>query len=112
MWPQAIEQLRKVPDDSTVLLSSRLDLAKAESEIGQTSDAVKDLLSVASLDQDGELYFRVAALYRRLGDSANAQRALATFRQRRSASLQTDTQEVGALENEQSFSRAAEPASH
>jgi len=112
MWPQAIEQLRKVPDDSTVLLSSRLDLAKAESEMGQTSDAVKDLLSVASLDQDGELYFRLASLYRRLGDSANAQQALATFRQRRSASLQTDTQEVGALENEQSFSRAAEPPSH
>jgi len=111
MWPQAIEQLRKVPDDSTVLLSSRLDLAKAESETGHTSDAAKDLQSVASLDQDGELYFRLAALYRRLGDSANAQQALATFRQRRSASLQIDTQEVGEVENEQSFSRA-EPPSH
>ena len=111
MWPQAIEQLRKVADDSTVLLSSRLDLAKAESEIGQTSEAVKDLLSVASLDQDGELYFRLAAVYRRLGDSARAQQALATFRQRRSASLQTDTEEVGALENEQSVSHGAEPPS-
>jgi tetratricopeptide (TPR) repeat protein len=111
MWPQAMAELRQVPDDSTVLLSARLDLAKAESEIGQTSDALKALLSVAALDQDGELYFRLAALYRQLGDPANAQKALDTFKQRRSASLETDTEEVGALEREQAVSRAGEPSS-
>jgi tetratricopeptide (TPR) repeat protein len=101
LWPQAIEQLRQVPADSTALLSARLDLAKAESEVGQTDDAVRHLLSVASLDQDGEVYFRLATLYRSLGDQARARDALGTFKQRRAASLETDTEEVGALEKEQ-----------
>jgi tetratricopeptide (TPR) repeat protein len=100
-WQPAIEQLRQVPEDSTVLLSARLDLAKAESETGQTADAVKELLSVAELDHDGELYFRLAGLYRKLGDDARARDAMSTFKQRRAASLQTDTEEVGAMEKEQ-----------
>lgn len=103
-WQAAIQQLRQVPDDSTVLLSARLDLAKAESEVGQSIEAIKDLLSVATLDQDGEVYFRLAALYRSTGDQPRAHDALATFKQRRNASLQTDTQELGALENEQEIS--------
>jgi tetratricopeptide (TPR) repeat protein len=101
MWEKAIEQLREVPTDSSVLLSARLDLAKAESEMGQTSQAVDDLLSVAALDQDGELYFRLAALYRTLGDATRARDALATFKQKRAASFETDTAEIGALEKEQ-----------
>lgn len=100
-WQKAVEQLRQVPSDSTVLLSARLDLAKAESETGQTSQAVQDLLSVASLDHDGELYFRLAGLYRSLGDETRAHEALATFKQLRAASLQTDAAELGALEKEQ-----------
>lgn len=108
-WQPAIEQLRQVPEDSTELLSSRLDLSKAETETGQGSQAVKDLLSVASLDQDGELYFRLAALYRGLGDADKARQALATFKQRRAASLQTDSDEVGALEQEQQITRISEP---
>jgi tetratricopeptide (TPR) repeat protein len=101
-WQPAIDQLRQVPEDSTVLLSARLDLAKAQSELGQTADGVKDLLSVAALDHDGELYFRLAGLYRSLGDNARAREAMTTFKRRRAASLQTDTEEVGALEKEQS----------
>jgi tetratricopeptide (TPR) repeat protein len=108
-WQKAMEQLRQVAEDSTVLLSARLDLAKAESEAGQTSQAVNDLLSVASLDQDGELYFRLAALYKRMGDPDKAREALATFKQRRAASLQSDTEEVGALEKEQEIGRTSEP---
>ena len=88
LWKQAVEQLRQVPGDSTVLLSARLDLAKAESETGQRSQAVQDLLSVASLDHDGELYFRLAGLYRSLGDETRAHQALATFKQLRASSLQ------------------------
>jgi len=101
LWKQAVEQLRQVPGDSTVLLSARLDLAKAESETGQRSQAVQDLLSVASLDHDGELYFRLAGLYRSLGDETRAHQALATFKQLRASSLQADTAELGALEKEQ-----------
>jgi tetratricopeptide (TPR) repeat protein len=110
-WQKAIDQLRQVPRDSTVLLSARLDLAKAKSELGQTADAVKDLLSVAALDQDGELYFRLAGLYRSLGDDAHAHEAMATFKQRRAASLEADTEEVGALEKEQEAGQAGSPQS-
>jgi tetratricopeptide (TPR) repeat protein len=110
-WRQAIEQLRLVPEDSTVVLSARLDLAKAESELGQPSDAVKDLLPVASLDQDGELYFCLAGLYRSIGDQQRAHDAMATFKQRRAASLQTDTEELGALEKEQEIRSASKPQS-
>jgi tetratricopeptide (TPR) repeat protein len=108
-WQPAIEQFREVPDDSTVALSARLDLAKAESEVGRSSEAIKDLLSVAALDQDGELYFRLAALYRSTGDQARAREALATFKQRRMASLETDNQELGALEKEQEITSAQRP---
>lgn len=111
-WPQAVEQLRQVPDDSTALLNARLDLAKAESEIAQNSEALKDLLSVASLDKDGEVYYRLAVLYRTMGDNNQAHEALITFKQRRAASLQTDTDEIGALEKEQELSSPANPQSH
>jgi tetratricopeptide (TPR) repeat protein len=109
LWQEAIEQLRQVPGDSTVLLSARLDLAKAEAETGRTAQAVEDLLSVAALDHDGELYFRLASLYRSLGDQSRAHQALATFQQLRAASLQTDTEELGALEKEQGPAEAGNP---
>ena len=104
-WQKAMEQLRRVPSDSTIILSARIDLAKAESETGQLSQAVQDLLSVAPLDRDGEVYFRLAHLYRDLGDEARARNALATFKQLRAASLQTDKDELGALEKEQGSSQ-------
>jgi tetratricopeptide (TPR) repeat protein len=110
-WQPAIEHLQQVSPDATVLLSARLDLAKAESEVGNRSDAVGDLLSVASLDRDGEVYFRLATLYRSLGQEQQAHDALATFKERRAASLQTDTEELGALEKEQEIGRAATPQS-
>jgi tetratricopeptide (TPR) repeat protein len=110
-WQEAVEQLRQVPEDSTIVLSARLDLAKAELELGQNSEAVKDLLSVAPLDQDGELYFRLAGLYRNMGDQQRAHDAIATFKQRRAASLQTDTEELGALEKEQEIGSTGKPQS-
>jgi len=108
-WTDAIAQLQQVPDDTTVLLSARLDLAKAESEVGQTTQAIRDLQSVCALDQDGELYFRLAALYRKIGDDAHARDALATFKQRRAASLETDSEELSGVENEQETGQASSP---
>ena len=81
-------------------------MAKAESEVGQTPQAIKDLQSVSALDQDGELYFRLAALYRKIGDDVHARDALVTFQQRRAASLQTDSEELSALEKEQETGQA------
>jgi len=100
-WTDAIAQLQQVPDDTTVVLSARLDLAIAQSEVGQVAEAIKALQSVSALDSDGELYFRLAALYRKAGDNAQARDALATFKQRRAQSLETDSDELSALEKEQ-----------
>jgi tetratricopeptide (TPR) repeat protein len=100
-WQPAIEQLRHVPSGSSELLSTKLDLSKAESETEQTAAAVQDLLSVAALDHDGEVYFRLAPLYRKLGDDAHAREALATFKKMRAASLETDKDELSALEQQQ-----------
>jgi tetratricopeptide (TPR) repeat protein len=110
-WPDAIAELQQVPDDTTVVLSARLDLAKAKSEAGQVSQAIKDLLSVSRLDQDGEVYFRLAALYRRIGDEANAREALAIFKQRRATSQQSDSEELSALEKEQESDKVSPPPS-
>jgi tetratricopeptide (TPR) repeat protein len=101
LWQPAIEQLRQVPANSTELLSARLDLSQAEAETGETATAVQDLLSVAGLDHDGEVYFRLAPLYRKLGDEAQAREAIEKFKQMRAASLAADKDELGALENEQ-----------
>lgn len=109
-WPQAVEQLKLVPEDSTDLLNARIDLAKAETESGQNEAAVKDLESVESLDKDGEVYYRLAGLYRTMGDDTRAHEALITFKQRRAASLQTDADEIGALEKEQEASPSRGPA--
>jgi tetratricopeptide (TPR) repeat protein len=100
-WEPAIAELRQVPADSTDLLNARLDLAKAHSALGQNSDAINDLLSVEALDKDGEVYYRLAGLYRTVGDSTRAHDALITFKQHRAASLQTDADELSALEKEQ-----------
>lgn len=108
-WAQAIQQLRQVPQGSTTLLNARLDLAKAQSAVGQNSEAIDTLLSVQSLDIDGEVYYRLASLYRAVGDATRAHAALITFKQRRAASLQTDTDELGALEREQELSQPSNP---
>jgi tetratricopeptide (TPR) repeat protein len=108
-WTDAIAQLQQVPDNTTVVLSARLDLAKAESEVGQTVQAIKHLQSVSTLDQDGEVYFRLAALYRKNGDEVQARDALATFKQRRAALLQTDNDELSALEKEQDTGHPTAP---
>ncbi|MBV9342597.1 MAG: tetratricopeptide repeat protein [Acidobacteria bacterium] len=100
-WDAAIEQLKQVSVDSSELLSARLDQAQAESETGETLEAIQDLRSVAELDHDGEVYFRLAPLYRKLGDEGRAREALATFKQLRASSLDADKNELGALEREQ-----------
>jgi tetratricopeptide (TPR) repeat protein len=100
-WPGAIEILRQVPESSSAFLSARLDLAQAEAETEQTSAAIQDLVSLTSLDHDGEVYFRLASLYRKLGDEARARDALAMFKRLRASSLDAEKNELGELEMEQ-----------
>ena len=77
--------LRQVGSGSPLMLNSRLDLSKAESELGLTQQALQDLLPIAPDDKDGEVHYRLATLYRKLGDRARADEALATFKQLRAA---------------------------
>ena len=104
-WDDAIEQLRRVANDASVSVSARLDLAKAESELGQTREAIRDLLPLVAQDSDGEVHFRLAALYRKVGDGTRAQEALEVFRKLRAAALQADKDELDELDREQGADR-------
>lgn len=106
-WELAIAQLRNVPDDSGFGMSARVDLAKAEDQIGQTRQALNDLLPVKADDKDGQVHFMLAGLYRKLGDPGNAQLALATFKRLRAASLSADQNEFDALQKEQDKAQTA-----
>jgi tetratricopeptide (TPR) repeat protein len=100
-WGDAILQLRQVRESSSAFLSARLDLAQAEAETEETPAAIRDLASVTQLDRDGEVYFRLASLYRKLGDEPRARDALTMFKHLRASSLDAEKDELGALELEQ-----------
>jgi len=100
-WQAAIADLRLVPADSALGLNAQLGLAKAEAEVGQTREALDDLLPLLDRDQSGEVHYRVAGLYRKLGDPAKAQEALAAFKRLKAASLQANHDELPGVEFEQ-----------
>jgi tetratricopeptide (TPR) repeat protein len=100
-WQQALDQLKAVPRDATVVYKSTIDLAKAETQLGKTNDAIESLLSVASRDEDGQAHFLLASLYRQSGEPDRAKQALETFKQLHDASLQANGEdETGALEEQ------------
>jgi tetratricopeptide (TPR) repeat protein len=99
-WQPALEHLRRALDDPALAVKARLDLATAEAEMGQTRQAVSELLPVAQNDQDGQIHYRLAGLYRKLGEKDRAREALAAFKRIQSASLQADRSELEALERE------------
>lgn len=99
-WEPAIEHLRRALGASTVDSKARLDLARAHAEMGQTRQAIEDLLPALKNDTDGDVHYRLASLYRKLGDTAKAREALAGFKQLRDAALQADRADLDALEEE------------
>ncbi len=99
-WQLGVDHLRKALGERSVALKARLDLAKCEAELGQTGQALEDLKAVASQDRDGEIHYRLATLYRKLGDMAQARAALATSEKLRAASLQVNREQLEALERE------------
>jgi tetratricopeptide (TPR) repeat protein len=99
-WQPAMEHLRRALSDPSLALKVRLDLSKAEAEMGQTRQAVEELLHVAEADKDGEVHYRLAGLYRKLGEKTLATEALATFQRLRSASVQASRSDLEALEKE------------
>jgi tetratricopeptide (TPR) repeat protein len=100
-WEPALEQLEKVPRDSSVAYRSALDLARAEDQLGKTQDAIQTLLAVSSHDEDGQAHYLLASLYRKTGDAAHAKEALETFKQLRANTLQSSEAEAAILEEEQ-----------
>lgn len=99
-WQQAIDNLKPALRDPAVERRARLDLAKAEGELGDLAAAINDLLLLAPGDQDGEVHYRLATLYRKVGDNAKAQVALAASETLRKSSDQLSQQRLEALERE------------
>ena len=99
-WDSAVPHLRQALADSSLAFGARLDLSKAESEMGQTRQALEDLLPIASEDKDGEVHFRIAKLYRKLGDSAHAQGALEIFKQLSAAAQRASDSDLDLVESE------------
>jgi hypothetical protein len=58
------------------------------------------LLRVAKQDEDGELHYRLALLYRKMGDSDKAGAALAASNQLRQASSQYGQEVLQTMEKE------------
>jgi tetratricopeptide (TPR) repeat protein len=99
-WDAAVRNLRPALRDPTLNYQVCLDLAKAEAALGHNQDAVDYLLRVAKQDQDGELHYRLALLYRKIGDSAKAETALAASNQLRQASTQLGQEVLRTMEKE------------
>jgi tetratricopeptide (TPR) repeat protein len=99
-WEPAIRNLRPALEDRTLNYQACLDLSKAEAAIGHNQDALDYLLRVARQDEDGELHYRLALLYRKMGDSAKADAALAASNQLRQASSQYGQDVLQTMEKE------------
>ena len=81
-------------------VKARLDLAKALAETDRTREAVEELLPALPNDKDGQAHYRLAGLYKKLGDNTRAEEALSAFKRLRDASIQENRGELQALENE------------
>jgi tetratricopeptide (TPR) repeat protein len=99
-WELAIQNLRPTLGEEKLNYQACLDLAKAEAALGQTQEAVDYLLRVAKQDEDGELHYRLALLYRKVGDAARAEAALAASNQLRQASTQYGQEVLQTMEKE------------
>ena len=99
-WEPAIDHLRRALAEPSLAVKVRLDLAQAEDEMGQTQQAVKELLPVLKEDRDGQIHYRLAKLYRKIGDKTRERVALATFKQLHADSVRTDRSELEVLETQ------------
>ncbi len=90
-WADAIPYLRRAVGERRVAGRAKLDLAKALAETGKRAEAIDLLQTLAGGDSDGEIHYRLAALYRQVGDTAKAQQALKT-----SESLRQEAEQAAA----------------
>ncbi len=69
--------------------------------MGQARQAIEELLPVLKEDQEGEIHYRLAGLYRRIGDKTREREALAAFKQLHAAAPQSELSDLEALEKQQ-----------
>jgi tetratricopeptide (TPR) repeat protein len=99
-WELAIRYLHPAEGDQTLNYQACLDLSKAEAALGHTQKAIEYLLRLAGEDQDGDIHYRLAILYRKLGDPGRAEAAFATSNQLRQASMQHGQEVLETMEKE------------
>jgi hypothetical protein len=66
---------------------------------------VEDLTAIAGKDRDGQVQYRLAKLYRKLGDKQREREALLAFRQLQTASMETGGGELLQLDQERDTAR-------
>jgi len=99
-WDLAIRYLHPAEGDPVLNYQACLDLSKAEAGLGHTQKAIDYLLRLARQDQDGDLHYRLAHLYRKLGDKARAEAAFAASNQLRQATSQHGQEVLQTMEKE------------
>jgi tetratricopeptide (TPR) repeat protein len=99
-WQPAAHYLQPALSDPAVERKARLDLAKAEDELGNPAAAIQELTLLAQDDPDGQVHYRLAMAYRETGDAANAKAALATSEALRKSSDQLSIERLESLQNE------------
>ena len=100
-WQSAIDHLKRALADPNLATKVRVDLAQAEDETGETRKAIDELLPVLNDDKEGEIHYRLARLYRKIGDKTREREALDVFRRRRASSPPSDLTSLEALEKQQ-----------
>lgn len=99
-YDRAAPHLKKAVNDPVLGAKARLDLAEAEAATGETAQAIADLQALAPTDRDGQIHYRLARLFRKLGDRQHELEALAAFKQLQSTSLQAGTGELLKIDEE------------
>jgi tetratricopeptide (TPR) repeat protein len=112
-WAEAVPYLTRALADSRVQTQARLDRAKAESELGHNRQALADLIRLQNSDSDGEIHFRLAMLYRKMGDLESARRALAESQKLRQSADRMTVERTRQTEQERArLQQAAKQESH
>lgn len=99
-WQQAAGCLQRALADPAVERRARLDLAKAQDELGNREEAIGELALLAQDDPDGQIHYRLAMAYRETGETAKARAALATSEALRKISDQLSIERLENLEKE------------
>lgn len=107
-WVAAIPYLRSAASESRVGSQARLDLAKALAESGKRAEAIDLLQTLAASDADGQIHYRLAALYRQAGNAARAQEALKASEALRQAAQQEAARQARVFEQQRESLEQAE----